>query len=127
MSLANDTNAPIRYKGKRYKALSLEDITELIESLPKRLVPRQLLPFVAVTDALKFARSPYGLPELMRIVSEKSGHTHAHDLAISEKLELAGALTDRFYGFDALLEDPDDEPDDSDDEPPQAFQEGPAS
>lgn len=127
MSLADDTNAAIHYKGQRYKALTLADVSALIESLPKRLVPRQLLPFVTVTDALKFARSPYGLPELMRIVSENSGHDHAGGLAVGEQLELAGVLTDRFYGFDLMASDPEDGDDDEEGEPPEAFQEGPAS
>lgn len=122
MTIANDSNAPVRYKGSRYKALTMADIGDLIESLPKRLVPRQLIPFVTVSDAMKYGRSPFGLPALIEIVSENSGHDDAKQLTHGEQLELSGRLTDRFYGFGLI-----DEQDDDEGEPPEAFQEGPAS
>ena len=124
MSLADDTNAPVQFKGQTYKALTMANIASLIESLPARLVPRQLIPFVTVAEAMKFARSPYGLPILMGLVSESSGHDHANKLSNADQLTLAGALTDRFYGFD--LPDMEGEgPEET--EPPEDFQPGPAS
>lgn len=126
MSLVYDANAPVRFKGQSYKALTLADVAALIESLPKHLVPRQYIPFVTVTDAMKFARSPYGLTILMDMVSEGSGHTHAKKMSPGEQLELASALTDRFYGFDAA--DPDQQPgSDGDAGEPEPFPQGPAS
>ena len=122
MSIADDANAPVHFKGNAYQPLTMADIGELIESLPAKLVPRQLLPFITVSEALKYGRSPFGLPVLVGIIDAKGG-TKASDLPPGDQLMLAGALTDRFYGFDPLI----DGEDDDDAEPPEPFQEGPAS
>ncbi len=127
MGLADDTNAPIRFRGQEFHALTMKDIGKLIEALPARLVPRQLLPFVTVTDAMKFGRSPFGLPILMDIVSKNSGHDVALGLSPGDQLQLAAALVDRFYGFDIASVDVDDDDDATEAEPKEAFQEGPAS
>lgn len=127
MSYTDDTNAPIKFKGQDYKALTHNDIGALIESLPSRFVPRALVPFVSMTDGLRYGRSPFGLPELIAIVSKNSGHDHAKSMSTADQLALAGALTDRFYGFNpAVLDDEADELDEAP-EPAEAFQEGPAS
>jgi hypothetical protein len=127
MTLADDANIPIRFKGQKYKPLTLADIAELIETIPERLMPHRLLLFVGVYDALKFGRSPYGLPELMKLVSDKSGHKHALSLAPGDQLQLAGLLTDRFYGLDPIDLVGDAADDDDAGEGPQHFQDGPAS
>ncbi|MEM6259675.1 MAG: hypothetical protein AAGI37_15455 [Planctomycetota bacterium] len=126
MSLADDTNAPIQFKGKTYTALTIPDIATLIETLPAH-VPRQLLPFVSMTEAMKYGRSPFGLPHLMRIVSDNSGHDQATKLSPSDQLTLAGKLTDRFYGYDpvAVEYEDDDGLETVEDKP--SFTEAPAS
>ncbi|MGB0970431.1 MAG: hypothetical protein ACPGVG_05645 [Mycobacterium sp.] len=112
MTISNDANSPVRFKGRDYQPLVMEDIGLLVEAIPKRLLPDQFKPFVSVGDAMKFGRSPFGLLILMRIVGEKSG-LPMDGLAAADQLRLAGALTDRFYGFDAvqaaLAEDDGDE------------------
>jgi hypothetical protein len=126
MTLADDANLPVKYLGQSYPALTVADIGTLIESLPTRLVPRQLIPFVSVHEALKFGRSPYGLTSLMRIVSDKAGHDHAMKLNPGQQLTLAGRLTDRFYGADDIMDD--DEVDDAGDpSEPESFTDAPAS
>lgn len=127
MTLANDANAPIKFKGRSYRALTMADVAEITEAIPDRLMPKALLPFVGVTDAMRFARSAFGIGPTMALIAEKSG-TPTDDLPLSDKLELMGRMTDRLYGFDPVSAEVEEEtrPDD-DEEPAPPLADAPAS
>lgn len=130
MTLANDANVPIRFKGRTYKPLTMRDVAEITEAIPDRLMPKALLPFVGVTDAMRFARSPFGLAPTMALIAEKSG-TPTDDLPVSDQLELMGRMTDRLYGFDEATAEVEDglaeDADDEDKEPAPPLADAPAS
>lgn len=105
----NATDTPVTFNGHDYHPLTMEDLQALTERIPEELVPRQLLPFVSITETMRFARSPRGIGPLMEIVAERSGLS-TDDLSVTDQLVLAGMLTSRFYGFESPGEDQDDRP-----------------